>query len=207
LQEESLSTLYKTIKLSQNFTVSCFDCSQHDDESPYGKARAYFAAPHLQDTESESKPRIVVCSNRVESSQDIKSVLVHEMIHAYDHCVSRKDLTKCEELACSEVRAAREGECRDNFNNGFGELCSLFGVNPLNNSFNDGSLGEVCEWFKKRCIKEHAVRSTSIVFPIDGPNCVKSVFERCYRDFEPIKGVTSFSRKSKKGSDSDLQQK
>mmetsp|Transcript_11655 Transcript_11655/g.14534 ORF Transcript_11655/g.14534 Transcript_11655/m.14534 type:complete len:131 (-) Transcript_11655:512-904(-) len=121
----------------------------------------------------------------MESKNQIRRILMHEMVHAYDHCVSRKNLTSCEELACSEVRAAREGECRDNFNHGIGELCGVLGVNPLNDEFGNGKLGEICGWFKKKCAKEHAIRSTTIVFPIDGSRCVKSSFDRCFAAFEP----------------------
>lgn len=75
------------------------------------------------------------------------------------------DLYRCEPLACSEVRAAREGECRNGFvgdsgvyyrtavswiisENHFDAVCGMAEINPsdLPESANS-TFGKVREWF------------------------------------------------------------
>jgi Peptidase M76 family len=72
------------------------------------------------------------------------------------------DLSSCEALACSEVRAARAAECSSM-------------------SF---------EWAKKSCSQTRAVLATSIVLGQDkGAKCVSKVFGRCYGsspDLDPL---------------------
>jgi inner membrane protease ATP23 len=79
-----------------------FRCEQCPSTGAAGGARAYFEAPPAG---------IALCANRLGSSDAIEEVLVHELVHAYDHCVTGVDLTNSHELAHSEVRAAREAEC------------------------------------------------------------------------------------------------
>ena len=100
---------------------------------------------------------IVLCSNRL-SKNEVKEALVHELIHAYDFSLNRVDFNTCTGLAHSEVRAAREAECKDEI--------SLLG-------------------FKSRCIREKAKRSTRNIFPNGGGKCVDDVFIEAIRDLEP----------------------
>lgn len=54
---------------------------------------------------------IVVRSNRVQNSQEMEELVLHELIHIYDVRKLQLNLKDCESLAYSEVRAAREAEC------------------------------------------------------------------------------------------------
>ncbi|ETW02371.1 hypothetical protein, variant 3 [Aphanomyces invadans] len=82
----------------------CLDCKSEGVE---GKARAFFASP----------PAIVLCANRLNTTEDVKEVVVHELIHAYDvrdiprswscltscilqYTVRNMDLTQPAVLAC-----------------------------------------------------------------------------------------------------------
>lgn len=95
--------------------------------------------------------------------------------------------TSCEELACSEVRAAREAECRAHFNGGLGEVfCIALGADPFENNTDGGPVSTICRYFKKQCVREQARRSISTVFPREGPKCVQRIFERCYAQTEPL---------------------
>lgn len=112
--------------------IRCCDCSKLDGIAS-SFARAYFSAPHLEDTASAERPLVTLCANRLRDGAEVREALTHELVHAFDHCVARRDLTRAESLACSEVRAAREAECRDNFGGGPRELCKLLGVDPMAN--------------------------------------------------------------------------
>ncbi|CAN0132993.1 unnamed protein product, partial [Ascophyllum nodosum] len=106
-------------------------------------------------------PRVVLCANRLGSRREIEEGVVHELVHAYDYLVSGLKLTDCRPLAYSEVRAARTAECAETFD-------FL--------SFN---------FFKKRCTRAAASRSTDGLFPGRGADCVDEVFEAAYADEGP----------------------
>uniref|UniRef100_A0A7S2SI97 Mitochondrial inner membrane protease ATP23 n=2 Tax=Mucochytrium quahogii TaxID=96639 RepID=A0A7S2SI97_9STRA len=191
--------LYNAIQEKRPFAIRCCDCSK--EEGLAGSfARAYFTAPHLEDVESEEQPQVVLCVNRLHAVEEIEEVMTHEMVHAFDHCVAQKDLTECEPLACSEIRAAREAECRDNFHGGVGEVCRYVGMNPFDDSVpkeDENSINNICRWFKKRCARVNAARSVNAVFPGKGWNCVESVFEECYKDSHPFTTRNESGDKSK----------
>ncbi|ETV83556.1 hypothetical protein, variant 1 [Aphanomyces astaci] len=114
----------------------CLDCKSEGVE---GKARAFFASP----------PAIVLCANRLNTTEDVKEVVVHELIHAYDYTVRNMDLTQPAVLACSEVRSARESECFEKAQ----ALCK------------DPQLSMVlhgCDWWVKKCVKQNAIHATSV---------------------------------------------
>ena len=84
-------------------TITCRPCG---DSGPEGSARAFVFGP--------TPLQIVLCTNRLPlmNSDAIESALIHELIHIYDIRNRQMDLQDCHQLAYSEVRAAREGECR-----------------------------------------------------------------------------------------------
>jgi len=51
-----------------------------------GKARAFFSAP---------PPTVVLCANRLRSTEDVKEVVVHELIHAYDVSIVCSHMYMC----------------------------------------------------------------------------------------------------------------
>jgi hypothetical protein len=63
---------------------------------------------------------MVVCTNRLQHSvtssrsaalAEMMDILTHELVHVYDVRQLQLNLRDCENLAYSEVRAAREAEC------------------------------------------------------------------------------------------------
>ncbi|KAL5214076.1 hypothetical protein ABZP36_003228 [Zizania latifolia] len=56
---------------------------------------------------------IMVCCNHMQFQDEINQVLIHELIHAYDDCVSKNlDWKNCAHHACSEIRANHlSGDC------------------------------------------------------------------------------------------------
>jgi hypothetical protein len=56
---------------------------------------SFFTAPHIEEeVTAADRPEVVVCVNRLEDESEVDEVLLHELTHAYDHCVFKRDLTK-----------------------------------------------------------------------------------------------------------------
>ncbi|CAM9375597.1 unnamed protein product, partial [Discosporangium mesarthrocarpum] len=98
-------------------------------KGPAGGGRAFLEHPPTT---------AVLCANRLRSAGELEEALVHELVHAFDWCVARRDLLDCQGLAWSEVRAAREAEC-----------------GAASRSF-------PCSFFRKRCTRAAAERSTQV---------------------------------------------
>jgi len=102
------------------------------------------------------------------------------------HDVAQKlDLSKCDNLAYSEVRAAREAECAH------GSFLNLCMNNYHENKNDSGILGRIaqseqCEKYRKDCVKMHAMRSTGVCFPGEAKQCVDRVFHMAYSDNAPF---------------------
>ena len=137
---------------SISVSISCQQCSS---TGPEGGARAFVRGPHPLS--------VVLCSNRLQSSAEVQEVLVHELIHVYDMHVRGLDFRDCHQLAYSEVRAARDAECRH-------------ALNRFTMSY---------------CVKERAGHATNNMFPHqEGRNCVGRVLEAALADRSPFqKGV------------------
>ena len=104
---------------------------------------------------------IVLCSNRLRKG-DIEEALLHELVHYYDYTNNRVDFSSCEGLAYSEVRAAREAECKGYY------------IYPFE------------EWAKKKCVSYYASKSTCNMFPDKGASCVTKVLDEAMKDISPV---------------------
>jgi hypothetical protein len=123
-----------------SFSIICKFCTSDGHEAG---ARAYFSSP---------PSGITMCSNRLAGAPEVAEALTHELVHAVDFCRRKWDLGECDALACSEVRAAREAECKYSF------------------------------WGKERCARRLATVSTTHIFPGCGGECVDRVFDACFQD-------------------------
>ena len=48
---------------------------------------------------------VVLCHNALQDAEEIRNTMVHELVHAYDHCrAGNLDWSNCRHHACSEVR-------------------------------------------------------------------------------------------------------
>jgi len=100
---------------------------------------------------------IVLCANRLNTKEEVEEVLVHELMHVYDVRVRQMDLRDCMQLAHSEVRAAREAECHSS-----------------------------ARFLKSICVKDRATIATKNMFPVEGKECVRQVFEKAFKDNSPF---------------------
>jgi hypothetical protein len=128
--------------------IECQSCGS--DTRAEAGARAYVKGPEPLS--------IVLCSNRLSSQREIDEVLLHELIHTYDIKERKLDLTKCNQLAYSEVRAAREAECSNSLTAFTGRMCS----------------------------KDKATVATKNMFPDTARKCVCDVFEEAMNDHSPF---------------------
>ncbi|KAJ3033433.1 Mitochondrial inner membrane protease atp23, partial [Rhizophlyctis rosea] len=56
---------------------------------------------------------VILCSSSFLSKQHMEDTMVHELVHAYDHCTTKIDWGSCEHYACSEIRATSlSGDCK-----------------------------------------------------------------------------------------------
>lgn len=137
----TLQKLYGSLQ-SQNIPVECRICGRDGVER---SARAFISSPL----------RIVLCANRL-SAKDYAEAFTHEATHAFDYVFGSCDFSKCDGLAYSEVRAARNAECAS----------SRF-------------------LFKNYCIKKSATKATANLFPQEASDCVARAFEKAVRDYKP----------------------
>ncbi|KAE9073475.1 hypothetical protein PF005_g25750 [Phytophthora fragariae] len=140
----------------------CLDCR---DVGPEANARAFFSAP---------PPTVVFCANRLHSGREVEETMVHELIHAYDFTVREMDISKSDVLACSEIRSARESEC-------YQKAKLLETVLPDVEFFQKSA-----RWYNARCVRDHAIRSTSSMFPAEARDEVDKMFDQCYTDHSPF---------------------
>jgi hypothetical protein len=125
-------------------------CRKCATSGPEGGARAFLMGPNPLS--------IVLCHNRIHSStEEIQEILTHELVHLYDVQTLQLDLQQCENLAYSEVRAAKAAECR----NAWSQL-------------------------QPYCVKQKAICATNNLFPMQGRTCIQKVFAQAFQDNRPF---------------------
>ena len=125
--------------------IHCITCTNKGFEE---NARAYVTLDPAE---------VVLCANKLPNLDSVAEALRHEAVHAYDISHNRYNLETCEGLASSEIRAAREGECKNSLS-----------------------------WLRNYCIKNHAEAATKNFFPNQYAQCVQKVYDDAVADKEPI---------------------
>lgn len=121
--------------------------------------------------------QVVICQNNVASSGKMATILTHELIHMFDHCVNNTDFKKPEHLACTEIRAINLTSCSliDSFISGFVSFTDLIKKDY-------GKMHALC-------VKERAMQSViaaSLLSEDEAIRVIEKVFPFCYEDLEPI---------------------
>eukprot|EP01026_Neomeris_dumetosa_P055579 TRINITY_DN5058_c0_g2_i5.p2 TRINITY_DN5058_c0_g2~~TRINITY_DN5058_c0_g2_i5.p2 ORF type:complete len:183 (+),score=11.43 TRINITY_DN5058_c0_g2_i5:198-746(+) len=115
---------------------------------------------------------VIVCHDQLSTYSEVRNALVHELIHAYDHCRVRDlDFGNCKHLACTEVRAANlSGDCK-----WYQEF--LRGNATLYNRAQH-----------RKCAMRRAQLSVSMSAHCKyrAQECVEEVFEECMQDTQPF---------------------
>ena len=122
---------------------------------------------------------------------EMDEIVTHELVHIFDVRHLQLDLRDCETLAYSEVRAAREAECRlptkhthNNHNN------------PPNNKWSywldPESWASVQQRQTEWCVQERALCATQNLFPVrQAKACVQRVWKTALADERPFAAVNT----------------
>jgi hypothetical protein len=141
-------------------------CRKCASSGPEGGARAFLMGPQPLS--------VVLCHNRIASSkEEVEEILTHELVHLFDVQTLQLDLQDCENLAYSEVRAAKAAECRDSW-----------------------------KQLQPYCVKQKAISATNNLYPSEGRSCIQRVFRTAFHDNRPFddpesRRVPPTSRQSK----------
>ncbi|OEU18351.1 hypothetical protein FRACYDRAFT_236628 [Fragilariopsis cylindrus CCMP1102] len=171
-------------------------CRKCASTGPEAGARAFLMGPEPLS--------IVLCHNRINSDVDeIEEILTHELTHLYDVQTLQLDLTDCETVAYSEVRAAREAECSKYITNhrrqqnqqNQNQQQESNSNNKKNSNGNgiDTILPSIIteSWSKAQhsyCVKNIALGAIQNMFPQRGvgKQCLNKVWEKAYKDHRPF---------------------
>lgn len=134
-------------------------CRKCASTGPEAGARAFLMGPQPLS--------VIVCHNRVDAERaEVEEILTHELVHLYDVQTLKLDLQECENLAYSEVRAAKAAECRDSWH-------------PQLQSY---------------CVRQKAICATNNLFPLEGRGCIQRVFQHAFSDNRPFQPKQKESR-------------
>jgi len=132
----------------------------------------------IVDANRTFKAQVVMCENKAANydAKVFESTLIHELVHAFDVCRAKIDYKKCDQVACTEIRASSlSGECN-----------MLAEVNRLVLTGKAGQLAFLGG--HQACVKRRAALSVGMV-----PQCkeqageaVERVFQRCFGDRCPF---------------------
>nr|XP_020651185.1 mitochondrial inner membrane protease ATP23 homolog isoform X2 [Pogona vitticeps] len=136
-----------------------------------------------------STSQIVLCQNNIHQQAHMNRVVIHELIHAFDHCRAQVDwFNNVRHLACSEIRAANlSGDC--SLLNEIGRF--KFGLKQHH----------------QVCVRDRAIRSILAVRKVSkemAEKAVDEVFDSCFNDQEPF-GRVPYSRSDAKRVYQDFQ--
>jgi hypothetical protein len=146
-QQEEEEASSKPIADPLTIELKCRKCAS---SGPEGGARAFLMGPQPLS--------VVLCHNRIAATQsEVEEILTHELIHLFDVQTLRLDLQDCENLAYSEVRAAKAAECRDSW-----------------------------KQLQPYCVKQKAISATNNLFPQEGRECIRRVFRHAFADNRPF---------------------
>ncbi|CAB3379354.1 Hypothetical predicted protein [Cloeon dipterum] len=116
--------------------------------------------------------QVVICQNVAKKEGIVQGVLAHEMVHMFDYCRHKLDFKNLKHLACTEIRAANLTNC---------SFMSAF-VQGDASPFN-------IKQAHQNCVRTKAIASVKAVRNVtdeQAAEAVDSVFEKCYKDLEPI---------------------
>jgi len=161
------TTAGSTKFLTETIKIECRPCAT---TGPEQGARALIMGP--------TPLSIVACTNRLtpNDQEEMDQVLTHELLHAYDVKQLHLNFSDCESMAYSEVRAAREAECSISSSH-FGNASSTTAT---------GGWASPAAFLKQYCVKQKAIAATHNLFPRQGRNCVRTVFNKAYADPRPF---------------------
>jgi len=138
--------------------ISCEMCERGTSLSHYG---GY----------DEKYNQMFICANNCKSAGETHGLLLWNLIYMFDRCSSKYDFNNPDHLACTEIRKANLANC--NFRDFLETDGASFGIKKKH----------------AECVKLRALQSlTQTRFvPLElAKQSIEKVFDRCYKDLEPI---------------------
>ncbi|CCG84655.1 protein of unknown function [Taphrina deformans PYCC 5710] len=117
---------------------------------------------------------VKICSNQVVQTGEVEKTLMHELIHAFDHCRFKVDWMNSKHHACSEIRAA-----------------SLSGECGWWREYKAGNTGmtDIAKHHQD-CVRRRAIRSVAVHPKVkdqeEAKFLVNAVFDSCFQDTRPF---------------------
>jgi hypothetical protein len=158
-------------------------CRRCETSGPEAGARAFLMGPQPLS--------IVLCHNRIDSDRaEVEEILTHELVHLYDVQTLQLDLSDCETVAYSEVRAAREAECDRSVRDVAAAAAANSAASAASGSFRavTTQISETLQnrVYKPYCVRNIALGATQNMFPREGKACLNKVWETAYGDHRPF---------------------
>lgn len=157
-------------------------CRKCETSGPEAGARAFLMGPEPLS--------IVLCHNRIDADRaEVEEILTHELVHLYDVQTMKLDLSDCETVAYSEVRAAREAECHRSVRDAAKQAAQASeekeatGLAAVTTQITDTL---ETRFYKPYCVKSIALGATQNMFPREGKSCLNKVWEKAYGDHRPF---------------------
>jgi len=156
-------------------------CRRCETSGPEAGARAFLMGPQPLS--------IVLCHNRIDSdTAEVEEILTHELVHLYDVQTLQLDLSDCETVAYSEVRAAREAECYRSVRDAKAEYeaasaSASSGLQAVTTQISETLQTRV---YKPYCVRNIALGATQNMFPNEGKACLNKVWDTAYGDHRPF---------------------
>jgi Peptidase M76 family len=133
-----------------------------------------------QDQQNQQK------SQRDEQLREMEEILTHELVHVYDVRKLQLDLRDCENLAYSEVRAAREAECQRLGASVAASLASSGSIGTGGGLWRSSSSSPLYNNPHEACVRTKALTATHNLFPSRGQTCLQRVFDKAMKDKRPF---------------------
>ena len=172
-------------RLRQRLPASVLERVEQEQEQVQQQAQQ----PPSQGEQAQGQSPPVVSSSPLAAAAvaEMDEIVTHELVHIFDVRHLQLDLRDCETLAYSEVRAAREAECRlptkhHNNNN-----------NKWSYWLDPESWASVQQRQTEWCVQERALCATQNLFPVrQAKACVQRVWKTALADERPFAatGVT-----------------
>lgn len=127
---------------------------------------------------------VLLCANKLNSRKHVQDTIVHELIHAFDHCTVEMEPGNCAHYACTEIRAA-----------------SLSGDCKFTRELSRGNFGVAMQ--HQRCVRRRAALALNAIPGCSGVSTdpktgeeysvaeetVNRVFEKCFKDTSPFDDI------------------
>jgi len=126
----------------------------------------------------DENSQLVIFTSKIKSKRQLETLVVHELVHAYDHCRAHVNWSDLKHAACSEIRAYQiASQCA--FEKRFEDWSGLSIL--FENSVNNDNY--------EKCLKLEALKSVLALKDVKEKDAIKTideVYPKCAYDYAPF---------------------